>query len=326
MAMTFGGNPTPADVARSTQPNTFTENQTIVGNVSATQTVFASSGNSEQWNAAYATATEYGSVSSTFASTASANTFTENQTFDGTNNIAPNQTAASGSSIMTKDLVQERINNTTTPRRLLLNPSDFGWLETPTNGATFATVPFARALLSNTNAAATAIRYVGAYMPQFYAPVGAPSAGVNTGIDWNRRLELRYSIIITAMQPNHKAHFRFGQTRSTTTLGPNTVKGVGTIFEQTNISGFVHNGTTLTTQSLVSTLSSGQRYEIEIISLGTGAVEFYVNGTEYWTSATSEGPTGWGSQENTQLAFMIENNGETTGFNITPLDTNLVLY
>ena len=36
------------------------------------------------------------------------NTFTQNQTFDGTNNVAPNQTAASGSSVMTRDLVDAR--------------------------------------------------------------------------------------------------------------------------------------------------------------------------------------------------------------------------
>jgi hypothetical protein len=38
---------------------------------------------------------------------ASSNTFTQNQTLDGTNNVAPNQTAASGSSIMTRDLVAD---------------------------------------------------------------------------------------------------------------------------------------------------------------------------------------------------------------------------
>lgn len=54
MAMTFGGNPTPSDVARTSQPNTFTENQTL----------------------------------------------------EGTNNTLPNQTAASGSSLMTQDLVR----------------------------------------------------------------------------------------------------------------------------------------------------------------------------------------------------------------------------
>jgi hypothetical protein len=37
------------------------------------------------------------------------NTFTQNQTLDGTNNVAPNQTAASGSSIMTRDLVDARV-------------------------------------------------------------------------------------------------------------------------------------------------------------------------------------------------------------------------
>jgi hypothetical protein len=37
-----------------------------------------------------------------------ANTFTQNQTLNGTNNVAPNQTAASGSSVMTRDLVDVR--------------------------------------------------------------------------------------------------------------------------------------------------------------------------------------------------------------------------
>jgi hypothetical protein len=38
-----------------------------------------------------------------------ANTYTQNQTLDGTNNTAPNQTAASGSSVMTRDLVDKRL-------------------------------------------------------------------------------------------------------------------------------------------------------------------------------------------------------------------------
>jgi hypothetical protein len=41
-----------------------------------------------------------------------ANTFTQNQTLNGTNNVAPNQTtAASGSSIMTRDLVNKELAN-----------------------------------------------------------------------------------------------------------------------------------------------------------------------------------------------------------------------
>lgn len=39
----------------------------------------------------------------------SANTFTANQTLDGTNNVAPNQTAASGSSLMTRALVESQL-------------------------------------------------------------------------------------------------------------------------------------------------------------------------------------------------------------------------
>jgi hypothetical protein len=40
-----------------------------------------------------------------------ANTFTQNQTLNGTNNVAPNQTAGSGSSIMTRDLVDARVGD-----------------------------------------------------------------------------------------------------------------------------------------------------------------------------------------------------------------------
>jgi hypothetical protein len=41
-----------------------------------------------------------------------ANTYTQNQTLDGTNNTAPNQTAASGSSVMTRDLGDARYGQT----------------------------------------------------------------------------------------------------------------------------------------------------------------------------------------------------------------------
>lgn len=46
---------------------------------------------------------------STGASTSTANTWTANQTFSGTANTAPSQTAASGSSLMTRDLVDARV-------------------------------------------------------------------------------------------------------------------------------------------------------------------------------------------------------------------------
>jgi hypothetical protein len=46
-------------------------------------------------------------------STSTANTFTADQTFSGTANTAPNQTAASGSSIMTRDLGDARYSSIT---------------------------------------------------------------------------------------------------------------------------------------------------------------------------------------------------------------------
>lgn len=41
--MTFGGNPTPSDVARTSVDNTFTKNQTILGSLSSSNIVAASS-------------------------------------------------------------------------------------------------------------------------------------------------------------------------------------------------------------------------------------------------------------------------------------------
>ena len=46
-------------------------------------------------------------LSSNIATKSAANTFTQNQTFAGTANTAPSQTAASGSSLMTRDLVDD---------------------------------------------------------------------------------------------------------------------------------------------------------------------------------------------------------------------------
>jgi hypothetical protein len=46
-------------------------------------------------------------------STSTANTFTADQTFSGTANTAPNQTAASGSSLMTRDLGDARYSSIT---------------------------------------------------------------------------------------------------------------------------------------------------------------------------------------------------------------------
>lgn len=51
----------------------------------------------------------FSNAPSTGASTSTANNWTANQTFSGTNNTAPAQTAASGSSLMTKDLVAARL-------------------------------------------------------------------------------------------------------------------------------------------------------------------------------------------------------------------------
>ena len=50
-----------------------------------------------------------------------ANTYTQNQTLNGTNNVAPNQTAASGTSLMTRDLVDASVLET----RLFLFRDDF---------------------------------------------------------------------------------------------------------------------------------------------------------------------------------------------------------
>jgi hypothetical protein len=58
------------------------------------------------------------------------NTFTQNQTLDGTNNVAPNQTAASGSSLITRDLGDARY-------RVFRVPFSFAGNNARTNGQVF---------------------------------------------------------------------------------------------------------------------------------------------------------------------------------------------
>jgi len=82
-----------------------------------------------------------GSTAGTYADGARAalkdlsNTFTQNQVFSGTNSTAPNQTAASGSSLMTRDLIDQRIWQTLTPSGFSVSPSAFQYLSANSGAA-----------------------------------------------------------------------------------------------------------------------------------------------------------------------------------------------
>jgi hypothetical protein len=81
---------------------------------------------------------------------AAANIFSANQTFNGTNNVAPNQTAGSGSSLMTRDLVDERqwLYQPGAPRVVNV-PLNAGWIFSNTNGGGTNFYPTSMRMVTN---------------------------------------------------------------------------------------------------------------------------------------------------------------------------------
>ncbi len=325
MAMTFGGNPVPADVARSTQPNIFTQNQTVVGSVSATQTVFASGGNSDQWNTAYDVATEYASVSGTFASTVSANTFAQSQTLDGTNNVAPNQTAASGSSIMTRGLVQSQLT-----RFYLDTPMgyrDLSFAQEPYNAGTGTNAPQTifrgrtGATLNNgdsTSRAGIRLNREG------------PWNGVsgNNGLNWSREFEVCFVGSRTFLSTSNVTMFLvLGIPISDTTI-PASGSFVGLEWTTATNANLVvaANGAPSNVTSLTTIASPGQ-FAFWIVNKGDGTGDIYylettnTAGTQAplvkpstATASWTGGPTGVTSGS-LSLTFGMVGTGASTGFN-----------
>jgi hypothetical protein len=232
-----------------------------------------------------------------------ANTFSANQTFSGTNNVMPNQTtAASGSSIMTRDLVDNeffrRVNKYseheiyTFTTAMLTTIGGSASVVNVTGGAD------APAWAFRPNATvASANNYQALIGPYLQLSNGT----VRSVKNWSKRsaLSLRHKHVSSG----GTTRYYWGPQASTWAGGALAVRGIG--FEIVNNSVFAtcHDGTTKTTAVTGVAMSNLIFYGLHIESDGAGGVRWWVDGVEQ--AALTGGPTG-NSAGSSQFGFCTE--------------------
>jgi hypothetical protein len=207
------------------------------------------------------------------------NTLTENLTLNGTNNTAPNQTAASGSSIMTRDLSDAR----TISRRMRLTggvfPVGAGWLTT--NSGTGAAIQ---------NSAALGARVNGGTGTNSFAILRGNGGALNAprNFDFSKRIFVSWRFALTGLVAGGSVRMIFGgQSPFGTDLaaaGALQVNGIGILIDNTDLKIETRSGATLTTSSSLATLSVTTMYVVVLESDGAGSVSVTLNDTSIGTA------------------------------------------
>jgi hypothetical protein len=134
-----------------------------------------------------------------------ANTFSQNQTLDGTNNVAPNQTAASGSSLMTRQLTDARLDFLV-PRWHEVPASSFSALTLVggTAGATFGNAVGCHLGTANNIGSHAVANHLGIALNYLTTS--------NKGLLWQRPFTVAHSFSLINSVSVCKTWFRLGST------------------------------------------------------------------------------------------------------------------
>jgi hypothetical protein len=226
----------------------------------------------------------------------------------GTANTAPSQTASSGSSLMTRDLV------------------DTAQLRTFNKYATYEVFNFTTNMLTAIGGSASPNNYTGTSgaLPSWayataavdgttnnqalYNANGALSKGDRTFKNWSKRnvFALRIQDMVLG---GGTMRIYYGPVASTWAGGSLAVKGLGFELVGNSLSATVHNGTTNTTSSAVTT-TNYQAYNVLMESDGAGGVRWWVNGVEQ--TALTGGPTGMSGQDSYGIVTEVINTTPTS--------------
>jgi len=232
----------------------------------------------------------------------------------GTANTAPSQTASSGSSLMTRDLV------------------DTAQLRTFNKYATYEVFNFTTNMLTAIGGSASPINYTGTSgaLPSWaYTPTavdgatnhqalrhqyGALSKGNRSYKNWSKRnvFALRIQDLVIGAGT---VRIYYGPVANTWAGGSLAVKGLGFELVGNSLSATVHNGTTKTTSSAVTT-ANFDAVNVLMESDGAGGVRWWVNGVEQ--TALTGGPTGNGDEDSHGIV--------TEAINPTPYVADTVVW
>lgn len=166
----------------------------------------------------------------------------------------------------------------------------------------------------------SAVGYATLYQGHYIARRGA---GGSAGIDWSKRIELDFRLVIpgASSDANSVGRVILGKASNSGVAGDPSVAAMGIRF--TNGGNFVilaHDGTTLSTTTTSTAITGNIAVDISLVSNGSGTIELFVNGVSAGTR--TGGPTGIGSTNENGLHFEAENINILTGNAITPAITN----
>lgn len=92
-------------------------------------------------------------------------------------------------------------------------------------------------------------------------------------------------------------------------VGALSRKGIGIQIEDQALKGIAHDGNTLDTVDLSTTLTDNEIYIVDVVSDGEGNIEWFVDGTSQGTS--TGGPTGDSGDSEVAFQFESENNDDS---------------
>ena len=214
---------------------------------------------------------------------------TGNVTLSGVDNLAAQQTASSGSSLMTRDLSDDRYFNQ--PNLLHININNFtgatvgGNLGGRGTGLLFASGQTGSATITN------AWIKMGDYAGQ---------SGPRSSFNFSKKMRAKLWFMVangTGSFSNSSVNYIF-PTVSGYNAGQPSHKSFGFTVSGTTIKGFAHNGTNYNTTTNSVTYTNTYNYLGVVENNGAGVYSFWVNNNGTFTSlGTVSGPTGLVAQE-----------------------------
>lgn len=179
--------------------------------------------------------------------------------------------------------------------------SDFSnWTSAVVGSGSVSKAPRKAQAASGATAASTA--YVRSTADQ------ALSRGKNANVlNWSKKLVAHLIISMVAGTTNGISRLTIGKATGTG-VGALALKGIGFQVENLALKGLAHNGTTLATVDLATTLTANQAEHLVVKSDGAGRIEWFLNGVSKGSSAG--GPTGDSAGDENMLYIESENGAD----------------